>query len=111
MHSLKGSVASYYAQRLKALPMSFPVMMTPVYGTTGRTVPTAAALRQLLTRNYRLRLNLSLGFNEYLPRIASPAAGILSKPVLPRIQLSFVTVHNPSDSEWLLSFYKYIGVR
>ena len=66
--------------------------MTPVTGTTGRTGPTAAALRLLLTRNYRLRLNLSLGFNEYLPRIASPAAGSLSKPVLPLIDL------NPKDS-------------
>ena len=27
-----------------ALPLPVPVMMTPVYGTTGRTVPTAAAL-------------------------------------------------------------------
>ena len=40
-------------------------------------------LKQQLTRNYRLRLNLIVGFYEYLPRIASPASGILSKPVLP----------------------------
>ena len=35
------SVASYYARRLKALPVSFPAIMTPVTGSAGATGPTS----------------------------------------------------------------------
>ena len=40
--SLTASVASLYAHRLKALPASFPVIMTPVTGSTGTTGPTSS---------------------------------------------------------------------
>ena len=40
--SLMTSVASSYARRLKALPASFPVIMTPVTGSTGTTGPTSS---------------------------------------------------------------------
>ena len=39
--SLHASVASSYARRLKALPVSFPAIMTPVTGSAGATGPTS----------------------------------------------------------------------